>query len=598
MCELFFNLALEQIAAVLIHEVPLVVSDHKCPTGVENHAQHALILLGNLLGGIDQEDHNLGIVNRRTSTQRGVELVALGGLGLLADTRGVHEAPQRLVHLHQRVHRVNRGTGHVADHCTIFTGELVQQRGLAHIRLAHQRYATRPGRQRLRTRHLREGGHHFVHHVGIATAVEGRGWVRLTEPEGPELRDVAKLRIRLELVGGEDNRLLRALQTAGHDLFRGGDADGGVNDHDNHIGGLHGGLRLTSNRRMHALGVRIPAAGVLHPEATSAPFTQVGDAVAGHAREVFDNCFTTANEPVNHGGLTNIRSSHNGHGRKSFFLLVAHAKCCECVFQLFPVGVIVNLAGFGALDGFGDDRLVVSNRAVDELVCAGVASCGARRVFALHVCNQVPGGVVVSVIGVLGAVSVLEVAVVVLVVLGILGALVRALELLVVDIVPVHGGPRVAGLNNIEDVFHDLFDVHLRGVQNDCVFGGLQRRGRTAAVEFVAADDVGKHGVEVSLATSGDVLVVAAAGAHLGGGGHEDFRRNVREHNRADVAAFHHTAHSRCGQRALECDQVGAHRRNRGDRRHVAGDLRAANLAGDILAVEEDGGGVRVIGDF
>ena len=331
---------------------------------------------------------------------------------------------------------------------------------------------------------------------------------------------------------------------------------------------------------MHTLGVRIPAAGVLHPEATSAPFTQVGDAVAGHAREVFDNCFTTANEPVNHGGLTNIRSSHNGHGRKSFFLLVTHAKRRESVLQFFPVGIVVDLAGFGALDGFGDDRLVVSDRAVDELVCAGVATCGARRVFALHVCDQVSGGVVLGVLGV--TLIVLE----------------GALELLVVDIVPVHGGPRVASLNDIEDVFHDLFNVHLRGIQNERILGWLQRRGRTVAVEFVAADDVGKHGVEVGLTTSSDVLVVAAASADLCGGGHEDLRRDVRENDRADVAAFHHTAHSRCGQRTLECDQVGAHSRNRGDRRHVAGDLRAANLAGNILTVEEDGGGVRVIGDF
>ena len=461
--------------------------------------------------------------------------MAAGLLDLAAQAGGVDEAPQLLVQLHQGVHRVDGGAGDVVDDAALLAGHLVEQRGLAHVRPADQGHAARAGDHGGLAGVLREGLEHLVEDVGAAAAVQGGDGPRVAEAERVELGDVAELHRRVDLVGHEDHRHLRALQLAGHDLVGLGDADLGVDHDDDDVGGGHRTLGLAGDGGVDALDVGVPATGVLHPEAAPGPLGQVLHAVAGDAGGVLDDGLTPAEEAVDQGGLAHVRPAHHRDGAQGLLLVVLDA---EGVLDVVPVGA-------GELLGVGGGEV--------------------------EVVGAVGGGVVEARLDELG--------------LG--GVDLRG----VVNPVARRGGDDFG-----EPVEH-LVGGQLGGVDGHGVVGRAQRRGLSRGVCGVAALDVGEHGVEVDLAAGGDVLVVPALGAHLGRGGQVHLRRGVGEHDGADVATLDDGAVGALGELALQGDEVLAHLGDRGDRGDVGGDLGAADLAGDVLAGQPHGGRLRVVAD-
>ena len=88
------DLAVQQVAPVLVDQVPLVERQHQRPAGLDHHRQHPLVLLGQRLRRVDQDDDHLGGVDRAVRAHRGVELVPAGLPDLAAQTGGVDETPE------------------------------------------------------------------------------------------------------------------------------------------------------------------------------------------------------------------------------------------------------------------------------------------------------------------------------------------------------------------------------------------------------------------------------------------------------------------------------------------------------------------------
>ena len=146
--EVALDLALEVVAALLVDQVPLVVGDDERAPGVDHQLDDPGVLLGQRLLGVDQDDRDLGLLQRGLGAQRRVVVGAAGLVHPAADARGVDEAPRSAAELDHLVDRVARGAGDVVDDDPVLAGELVEQAGLADVGLAEQRDPARTARGR------------------------------------------------------------------------------------------------------------------------------------------------------------------------------------------------------------------------------------------------------------------------------------------------------------------------------------------------------------------------------------------------------------------------------------------------------------------
>ena len=138
-----FDLAVQVAAALLVGQVPLVERDDQRPAGLLDRGHDPQILLGDRLAGVDDDDADLGPLDRAVGPQAGVVLVTRRLLDPAADTRGVDEAVDLAVDLDQLVDRVDRGPGGVVDHDPLLLGHLVEQARLADVRLADDGHPSR-----------------------------------------------------------------------------------------------------------------------------------------------------------------------------------------------------------------------------------------------------------------------------------------------------------------------------------------------------------------------------------------------------------------------------------------------------------------------
>ena len=315
----------ERGAAVLIDQVPLVVDQDQRPPGVDHLLDDPHVLLGDRLGGVQEHDGDLRLVDRPLGAQHGVVVGAPHLPDPAADAGGVHEHPPAPVELDDLVDGVAGGAGGLVDDDPLRAGDGVEQRGLADIGPAHQRH---PVEGPLRRRGPGDGGHlgqdlhDGVEHVAGPPPVEGRDRVGLAQAQAPQGRGVALLGRGVDLVGGQHHRLARAAQHA-HDPGVGlGHAHPGVDDEQHRVGQPDGGLRLGGHGRVEAGDVDLPAAGVDDGEAAPGPLGRVGDAVARHPRRVLDDGGAAPQHPVDEGGLADIGPPDDGqHGRAGLRLL-------------------------------------------------------------------------------------------------------------------------------------------------------------------------------------------------------------------------------------------------------------------------------------
>ena len=163
---------------------------------------------------------------------------------------------------------------------------------------------------------VREETQNLVEDVSAAATVLCGHRPRIAKPQRVELRHVRIHIVRVELIGHEDDGNLGLLQLLRHDGVSLRDAHAGVDDEDDDVSGLHGGLSLARDGSMDALDVGVPSAGVLDKETAAVPLGDVGNTVAGNTRMVLDDGLAAPEETVDKRGLAHIRATHDGHGAK------------------------------------------------------------------------------------------------------------------------------------------------------------------------------------------------------------------------------------------------------------------------------------------
>ena len=217
---------------------------------------------------------------------------------LAAQPRGIDETPSLAAQFDQRVDRVDGGARDVVHHRTLVAGQPVQQRALADIRLAHQRHPARTAATRRQLGHRRQRLDNDVEQVGHAAAVHRADRVRLPQPQRPQRRGVGFAPLGVNLVGRQEHRLAGLAQQPRRGLVGRGRTDHRVDHQDDRVGGAHRHRRLLGHQLLQALGVGLPAAGVLHDEPPPAPQRVVGHPVAGHARHVLHHGLAASQDAV------------------------------------------------------------------------------------------------------------------------------------------------------------------------------------------------------------------------------------------------------------------------------------------------------------
>ena len=311
----------QHLLALLVDQVPLVVDQHEGPSGIHRLLDDTHILFGDRLGGIQENDGHLGLLNGALGTQDCVVIGAAGLFHTTANAGGVYEDPSAPVEFEDLIDRVAGRTGDLVDHHPSSPGDGVQQRRLPDVRSAHQGdavqvvIANRPGDGG----HLGKNRHGGVQDIAAAAPVQRGNRVGLAEPQVPQGGRITLLSRRVHLVGGQHDGLARLAQHL-HDARIGlGDADLSIDDEHDGVGHVDSDLGLGGDGGIQTGDVHLPTAGVHDGEAPAGPFRRIGDAVASHARRVLNHGCATPQDPVDEGGLADIRSAYDRENRQACF---------------------------------------------------------------------------------------------------------------------------------------------------------------------------------------------------------------------------------------------------------------------------------------
>ena len=151
---------------------------------------------------------------------------------LSADTSGIDEPPRAPIQLDELVNGIASRTCELVDDDAFAACKGVEQRRLADVRTPHQGDATRAARGQRRG-HGRFGGqdlHDDVEEIAGTASVQSRNGVGLAQSEAPQVRSVCFLERRVDLIRGEDNRLLLRPKHLDDAFIGGGHADGRIKD--------------------------------------------------------------------------------------------------------------------------------------------------------------------------------------------------------------------------------------------------------------------------------------------------------------------------------------------------------------------------------
>ena len=178
----------EHPAALLADQVPLVVDQYEGPPGVDRLLDDAHVLVGDRLGGVQEDDGDLGLLDGALGAQDRVVVGAAGLPHTTADPGGVHEDPLAPVELENLIDRVAGGARHLVDHHAGGSGDGVEQGGLADVRPSHQGDAVQAvvGSGSGDSGDLGQDRHGGVQDLAAAAPVQGGERVGLAEPQAPQ----------------------------------------------------------------------------------------------------------------------------------------------------------------------------------------------------------------------------------------------------------------------------------------------------------------------------------------------------------------------------------------------------------------------------
>ena len=150
--------------------------------------------------------------------------------------------------------------------------------------------------------------------IADADAVLGGDRQRLAEPERVGFVDARLGRAALAFVRREDHLFAGAAHQFGEDLIRGHDAGPRVDQEQHEIGLGDGSFRLLAHARREPLIPGLQPRGIDEGDGAGAELRLGLAPVARQARLVVDQREPLADQPVEQGGLADIRPSDDGDG--------------------------------------------------------------------------------------------------------------------------------------------------------------------------------------------------------------------------------------------------------------------------------------------
>ena len=317
--ELALELVLDLPLALLVHQVPLVRHDDEGAARVDDLLDDAHVLLGQGSGAVDEHQRNLGLLDGGLGADGGVVVRPSRAMHLAANARRVDEPPGAPIEFDELVDGVASRAGQLVDDDALAAGQGVEQRRLADVGAPYERHAARTPRGQGRG-HGGLSGEHFhddVKEVARSAPVERRNRVGLTQPQAPQVGRIGLLEGGVNLVGGQDDRLVLRTQHLDDALVRRGHADGRVENENDGVGQVHGDLRLLGDRAVQARNVDLPPARVHQREVASSPLRGVGDAVARDARGVLDDGLAATEDAIDQRGLADVGTADDRQDRQA-----------------------------------------------------------------------------------------------------------------------------------------------------------------------------------------------------------------------------------------------------------------------------------------
>jgi hypothetical protein len=215
----------------------------------------------------------------------------------------------------QRVHGIAGRSRRRVDYRALLAQEPVQDRGLPDVGTAHDRDRC-PGIVGVPVRELREPGYEDLEEVPRPPSVQGRQRYGITETEAMEDGCGRFISGVVDLVGGNDDRLVGAPEDLGDlEIVLDGTQLRVDHQHD-HIGSFDGDLGLLGDARVEPFLARLEPAGIDDLEPPPGPVGDETLPVARHSWGGFDDRLAPAQDPVHKGRLPDVRTADHGHQRQ------------------------------------------------------------------------------------------------------------------------------------------------------------------------------------------------------------------------------------------------------------------------------------------
>ena len=238
-------------------------------------------------------------------------------LALAAQARGVHDAVHLSLVLDQRVDGVARGAGHVGHDGAVVVGELVGERAFPRVRAADDGHVDGLDLLFRNDLYLPQLVHDLVQQVARAVAVLGAHRPRVAQAQCVKFPHFIHAGRVVHLVHGDEHRLARLLQDAGHLLVIGVDAGLAVHEEDDDVGLARPLEGLGADGALEGVvAAHLDAAGVDEHELDAVPVGLVVAAVTGDAAHLVHDGVAGLGDAVDQGGLAHVGAAHDGYDGK------------------------------------------------------------------------------------------------------------------------------------------------------------------------------------------------------------------------------------------------------------------------------------------
>ena len=275
---------------ILLDRIPLVDRDDNSFSALVCDSGNLGILLRDALRRIDHDDADIRPLHRCHRTDDAVALDLFLNLILPSKTCGINKDIFFSVVGNVGINRIARGSRNVGDNHTVLLCQLVNEGGLADIRLTDDRNL-RALVLLLVLRIVREVLDHFIQHISKSQHGCRRDRKRIADAEIVELIHIRhELLKAVHFVDHKHDRLAGASEHICHLGIRILQSLSDIREENNHVRRRNGNLRLLSHLRENDISaVRLNTAGIDHRKMIIQPVDVRIDTVSCHSRRILYN---------------------------------------------------------------------------------------------------------------------------------------------------------------------------------------------------------------------------------------------------------------------------------------------------------------------